>query len=274
MLSTIHFLNYLLPFLYILTFAAYGYDFVKDNSVFNHTKRIFLFITLAIHGFYLLSRTIEFNHPPITNKFEIFTILSFSIAFSYFLIELSSDIRGTGVFIIFISIIFQIFSTVFIEDLTDVIEILRNRLLGLHVISAMLGYSGFAISAVYGILYLMLFKEIKLSNFGLIFNRLPNLETLEKLSFISAMVGFIMLTIAMIIGIIWLPLAFPNFSYLDPKLIGSALVWIIYCAGIVAKWFAEWPGKKIVTFSIIGFCLAIASMIVTTVLSSSFHTFN
>ena len=273
MTNTIHILNIMLPILYLATFSVYAYDFTKRKELLHNSKRAFLFITCMVHIFYLLARTIEFNHPPITTKFEIFTILAFSIGSAYFLLELLTDIRGTGVFILLFSVVFQIISSLFIEDLMEVKEVLRNRLLGIHVISAMLGYSGFTISAVHGLLYLVLYKDIKLSKFGLIFNRLPSLETLEKLSFVSLVIGFVLLTFSIIIGINWLPSAFPNFSYSDPKLVSSGIVWIIYGIGISLKLFAKWYGKKIIMVSLVGFALALISMFFSNIFDSSFHTF-
>ena len=233
MLPTIHTLNILLPFFYIATFAIYFYDFQQGGKKFENSKRLFLFLTLIFHFLYLLLRTIEFNHPPITNVFEIFTVLACAISFAYFILELVTDIRGTGPFIIIISIIFQVISTLFIQDLTEVKEVLRSNLLGIHVISALIGYSGITISAVYGVLYLILYNEIKLNKFGLIFNRLPSLEILERMSFIAAIIGFVLLTITIIIGIIWLPQAFPNITFADPKLIGTFAVWILYGLSLI-----------------------------------------
>lgn len=273
MLSTIHTLNLILPLFYGVTVFVYLYDFVKDTKSFSDAKRIFLFVTLMIHIFYLLARTVEFDHPPITNKFEIFTLLAFSISCSYFVLELLTDVRGTGLFIILFSLIFQVISTIFIEDLFEVAEVLRNRLLGLHVVSAMLGYSGFTLAAVYGILYLMLYKEIKLNKFGLIFKRLPSLETLYKLCFNSVLIGFVLLTFAVIIGIIWLPSAFPNFSYYDPKLISTGLVWLIFGLLVLFKFTSNWQGKKVVKVALLGYLVMILSVVLSIVFSSSFHSF-
>jgi ABC-type transport system involved in cytochrome c biogenesis permease subunit len=273
MTPVIHFLNILLPFLYLGTFSVYFYDFMKGEKRFVNVKRLFIFITLFVHLVYLLLRTIAFDHPPITNVFEIFTVLAFSITFSYYVLELVTDIRGTGPFIIIISFVFQLISSLFIADQVEVREVLKNNLLGIHVINALLGYSGFTISAVYGFLYLILYKDLKHNRFGLIFNRLPNLEVLEKLSFYSAVIGFILLTVSMIIGIIWLPEAFPEFSYFDPKLIGSGLVWLLYFVGILSKTIIKWRGKKLILLSITGFLIAIFSTIVTNFLAKSFHSF-
>ena len=273
MLSAIHFLNILLPFLYLASFAVYTYDFVKDKVALTNAKRIFLFLSLLFHLVYLIIRTIEFDHPPITTVYEIFTLLAFTIGCTYFLLELLTDVRGTGLFIIFFSLIFQIISSVYIDDLFQVQEVLRSNLLGLHVMSALLGYSAITISAVYGILFMFLYADIKSNKFGIIFNRLPSLETLEKLSFYSVVIGFILLTIAIVIGAIWLPKAFPDFNHFDPKLIATSLVWIIYGIGISAKIIAKWYGKKVIIFSLIGFGLAISSMILTNLFEQSFHNF-
>jgi ABC-type uncharacterized transport system permease subunit len=273
MSATITFINILLPLLYFCTFGIYAFDFWKGEKRFTNSKRVFLFLTLLIHLVYLLSRTIFFVHPPITNVIEIFTILAFSVSFSYFILELVTDIRGTGPFIIIISLIFQIISSLFIKETPVVKDILRNNLLGAHVFSALVGYSGITVSAVYGFLYLTLYKDIKLNKFGLIFNRLPNLEVLEKLSYYSAVIGFIFLTFAIIIGIIWLPKAFPDFSFADPKLIGTFTVWILYGIGILSKKFGKWRGKKVVFLSIVGFIIAILSTMFTNFISSSFHSF-
>lgn len=273
MISTLELINILLPFAYLFTFAAYAFDFYNEKKVLSNSKRIFLFITLIVHLFYLLIRTIEFDHPPITNKFEIFSILAFSISFSYFVLELLTDVRGTGLFITLFSLIFQSVSSLFIENNYIVPDVLRNRLLGIHVISALLGYSGITISAVYGLLFLVLYKNLRTNKFGLIFNRLPSLEILEKLSFYSLVIGFVLLTVAIIIGIIWLPAAFPDFSYSDPKLIGTALVWIIYGAGIISKFAANWYGRKIIFFSLAGFVFAVVSLILTSTLANTFHSF-
>ncbi len=273
MLQSINTLNLLLPLFYALAFGIYSYDFYNEKKIVSNSKRIVLFITLLMHTFYLISRTIEYNHPPITNKFEIFSIIAFSIGFSYFILELLTDIRGTGAFIILFSLIFQIISSIFIEHSYIVPEVLRNRLLGLHVINALLGYSGITISAVYGLLYMLLYKNLKSNKFGLIFDRLPSLEILEKLSFFSMVIGFVLLTFAIVIGIIWLPSAFPKFSYFDPKLIGTLFVWFVYGVGILSKLLGSLYGKKVILFSLIGFVVAIMSLIITNTLAKTFHSF-
>lgn len=274
MLDSIHILNAILPLFYLLTFGFYLYAFIKRKTRLTNAKRVSLFITLLTHGLYLLLRTIQFDHAPITNKFEIFTVLAFAIAFSYFILELITDIRGTGTFILLFSLLFQLVSSLFIQDLLQVNEILRNRFLGMHVVTALLGYSGFTISAVYGVLFYMLYANLKNQKYGFLFERLPSLEVLENLSFYAVMIGFTLLTVAIIIGVVWLPSAFPDFSYWDPKIVMTGIVWIVYTIGILTKLILKLYGKKVILFSILGFVFAMLSLIVTNFVQSTFHVFN
>lgn len=273
MRNLIYSLNNLLPFLYVIAFLLYSINFFIDKKQLTVAKRIVLFFTILIHFLYILLRTIEFQHPPITTVFEIFTLLAFAIVVSYYLIELLTEIRNTGIFILALPLIFQIISSINIKDLLEVKEILRSPYLGIHVFTALTGYAGITFSAIYGLLYLILYKNLKNQKYGLIFDRLPNLEILENLSMTSAVVGFVMLTIAILIGIIWLPKAFTDPSYFDPKLVATIIVWLVYAAGITGRWLFNWAGRKIVYLSLIGFVITIFSMSILNLLLTGFHKF-
>jgi len=146
-------------------------------------------------------------------------------------------------------------------------------LLGFHVTSALLGYTAISLSAVFGLLYLMLYHDIKSSQFGLVYKRLPNLEMLEAMSLKAELFGFVMLTIAISVGMFWLPRAFENFTYLDPKLIGTFGIWIMYAVGLAAKRRFSWHGRKLMVVSVVAFGIVFLSMTVINLFMSGFHTF-
>jgi len=266
-------MSYWLLLLYFITFLSYTYNFFADKKILRNIKRIFLFITLLFHAAYLVERTMFLGHLPIVTQHETYTLLAFSIGFTYFVIELLSDIRGTGSFILIFALFFQIKSSLFIQDNYVVNSILENYPLGTHVITAILGFTAISISAAYALMYLLLYKNIKTNKFSVIFERLPNLEILEQLNFYSIIIGFILLTIAIILGFAWLPSAFPNFNYLDPKIISTLFVWLIYGIGIILKSRKNIIGKKFAKFSIYGFLFSILSLLLTNTILSGFHDF-
>jgi ABC-type transport system involved in cytochrome c biogenesis permease subunit len=266
-------LEIVLPFLYFGTVWTYAKSFFRGSKTADALKSPFLGLTILIHTIYILARTIEFHHPPITSVFEIFSLIAYTVTLSYLYIEIRTKDRTTGYFILTLPFFFQLISSIFIKERQDVPYMLENNLLGVHVSSALLGITAITISAVYGFLYLMLYHDIKSSQFGVIYKRLPNLEALERMSFTSTIFGFILLTIAIIVGLIWLPASVPNFSYTDPKLFGTLAIWLIYAAGFGARTIASWHGRKVIVLSMIGFALAMFSMTVINVVFSSFHRF-
>lgn len=266
-------LNVLLPLAYFGTVWAYAKAFFRNSPAGRKIKTPLLITTILCHAAYLGARTVLFDHPPITTIFEIMSVIAFSIAFSYMVIEYVTKTRNTGYFILILPFAFQLISSLFIQDLTDVKAVLRSHLLGAHVISAILGYSAFAISAVYGFLYLMLYHHIKSNRFGIVYENLPDLEKLEGLAITSVFWGFVLLTIAIAVGVIWLPRAFDTFSYFDPKLVGTVVVWAMYGAGLISKRAIGWTGRKIMILSIVGFSVAVFSMTVINIFFSGFHRF-
>jgi len=267
------FLRLLLPGLYFITIWAYAKAFFSGIKVAEMSKVPLLAATIATHCCYVVARTILLHHPPITSLFEILSLIAFTISVAYAYIELRTRNRETGYFILILPFFFQLVSSIFIKDQTEVPPILQSYLLGFHVSSAFLGYAAITISAVYGFLYLMLYHDIKSNQFGVIYKRLPNLEMLERMSFTATVFGFVLLSIAIVVGIIWLPKAVQNFSYTDPKLFGTFAIWVIYAVGLAAKKLAGWQGRRIIVLSMFGFAIAMFSITIINVFFSKFHNF-
>ena len=262
------------PLSYALVVIAYAMSFFGGNRRAENFKSPLLITVILVHILYISFRTAAFDHPPVTTIFEIMTMLAACISVAYVYIEMRTRTTSTGFFVLVLAFLFQACSSLFIKDLTDITPILRSNLLGFHVSAALLGYTAISLSAVYGLLYLMLYHEIKSSRLGVIYSRLPNLETLEKMNHKAVVFGFLMLTISMVVGLFWLPRAFEGVSFLDPKLIGTLVIWMLYGGGLYAKRVFGWQGRKSMILSIVGFGFAFLSMTVVNLYLSGFHTFN
>jgi ABC-type transport system involved in cytochrome c biogenesis permease subunit len=263
----------LMPLLYAGLVVLYGLSFFRAAPLASGLKTSALIATLAVHLVYLSVRTIAFDHPPITSVFEIMTMLAACIAIGYTYIELRTASSNTGFFILILAFAFQTVSSLFIKDLTQIPEFLHSMVLGFHVSAALLGYTAISLSAVYGFLYLMLYREIKSTRFGLIYNRLPNLEMLETMSNKAEVFGFLMLSVAIVVGVFWLPRVYNQFSYWDPKLIGTFVIWLLYAAGLGAKKTFGWQGRKMMVLTLVAFAFVFLSMTVINIYLSRFHKF-
>ncbi len=273
MLFLIDLLEILLPILYFATIWAYARAFFSSIKSAEQLRTPLLLSTLGLHALYIIVRSIELDHPPITSIFEILSLIAFTIVLVYTFIEFHTKNKSTGYFILILPFFFQLVSSIFIKENSEVNPMLRSTLLGFHVTSALLGYAAITISAVYGFLYLMLYHDIKSSQFSVIYKRLPNLGMLERMSFTATIFGFCLLTVAIIVGFIWLPRAVGNFSYSDPKLLGTIAIWLVYAIGLSAKRIIGWQGRRIIVLSMFGFAIAMFSMTIINMFFSGFHRF-
>lgn len=266
-------LNIILPVLYGSLLWLYARYFFNDVPLHKNTRLFLLIPTIIIHLLYIMFRTSEFDHVPITTIFEIMSIIAFGIAVVYLSIEYAINVKGTGVFVLLLSFLFQLISSLFIEDLIEVKQVLRNKLLGTHVSSALIGYVGLALAAMYGFLYIMLYHNIKAKRFNAYYKKLPNLEILERMTTISITIGFVFLGIAIAVGIVWLPNAFESFSYFDPKLVITLGIWLMYGIGIAAKKYSSLQGRRFMLLAILGFVVSFFSLTVGNMYFTSFHNF-
>jgi len=267
-------LQILLPCLYAAVVVLYALAFFGDSPRAERIKSRVLVTVIVLHAVYLIVRTLLFDHPPITAVFEIMTVLAWCIAIAYLYIENRTRIGSTGFIILSLAFVFQTVSTVFIRDAIDIPAYLHSMVLGFHVSAALLGYTAISLSAAYGVLYLLLYHEIKSSRLGVVYKRLPSLEMLETMSRKSEAFGFVALTVAIVIGIFWLPRVFTEFSYWDPKLIGTLIIWVLYAIALTAKRTLGWQGRKTMVIAIVAFGFVVLSMTVINKYLSGFHTFH
>lgn len=247
----------------------------EESSWVERWSRPALLAALGIHTALIYVETLTFGHCLVYSPFELMTMIAFTLSLTYLIVELVTGERGTGVFFVGLALIFQIVSSMFDYDATSITgSSLLNDIVGLHISAALIGYTAFAMSAVWGTLYLMQHHEIRANRFGTLYSRLPSLGLLERMSAIAAIVGLVFLSIAIVIAMLWMPDAVDGFSYTDPKVIATMIVWLLYAIALGMKYIGGVDQRRFVVLSLIGFLGIFVSMTVVNVLLSQFHDFS
>ena len=72
---------------------------------------------------------------------------------------------------------------------------------------------------------------------------------------------------------IWMPDVVEGFSYTDPKVIATMVVWFLYAIALAMKYIVGVDQRRFVILSMLGFLGVFVSMTVVNILLSRFHDF-
>ena len=120
-----------------------------------------------------------------------------------------------------------------------------------HILFSILAYSLLSIAAVQAILLYV--QDVLLHNKrpGGFIRALPALETMETLLFRIIALGFVMLSVALIIGGLYLDDMFAQ--HLVHKTILSLIAWALFAVLLWGRWQFGWRGRIAIRWTITGF---------------------
>jgi ABC-type transport system involved in cytochrome c biogenesis permease subunit len=144
-------------------------------------------------------------------------------------------------------------------------ESVRRPVLTLHIVSALLGVAIFAIAFVVAIMYLLQEREVKGKHFGALFSRLPSLDSLDQLNQRLVRAGFVVFTVALLLGTVVASHVWKKAWQWDPQQVSSLVVWGLYGAMVQLR-HTGWHGRRYASLTIVGFVLVIGSMVALNVI--------
>jgi cytochrome c-type biogenesis protein CcsB len=164
-------------------------------------------------------------------------------------------------------------SAIFPRDIKVLSPVLQSYWFGIHVILAFLGDAAFAMACGIGIMYLIQEKNVKSKRLSRLFQKLPSLQTLDEINYHLITLGFPLLTLAMITGVIWANSAWGTYWRWDPKEVWSLITWLIYALVLHLRLSVGWRGKKAAILSIVGFAVIIFAFFGVTLILKGRHAF-
>jgi len=142
----------------------------------------------------------------------------------------------------------------------------------LHLMGVYVGTLCFVVGAVAAAAYLYVHRRIKLKDELASIGRLPSLEKLEGMVIHTATVGFVVLSIGLIGGIIVLgrePGALSRGGWMITKIVMAVGAWLIYAVLINVRFSRRFRGPRAAWLSIAGLVLIIATYGLVTALPSA-----
>jgi HemX protein len=121
-----------------------------------------------------------------------------------------------------------------------------------------LAYGAFGLSAIAAAMYLMQERNLKHHKLRAVFSLMPPIQRLEAASGRLLLGGFALLTLGLAIGVVGLRhLNNPALYRMDPKVLWSLVVWVIYCVLVVMRWRFAQGGRRLALGSIGAFAFVL-----------------
>src|SRR5436309_9117301 len=258
--------------LYVAALVAYVWHFTRRAPASGRAATTTLVAAALTHTFVIGMQTMEVGHVPIAGTTSAISTFVWLLALAYLYIELTTDERAMGVFILPLLVALQT-----IPALQPTLEarssVLRGPLFGIHVSSLLFAYASFALACVIGITYVLLFKEIKTKHLGVFYARLPSLQVLDQMNQRAIIVGWVFLTIGLIAGAVFAAQAHvPAISLQDPKIVVALICWAVYSFELFAARRIGWAGRRVAYLSALGFAIVLLNFVPISYLTSS-HKF-
>lgn len=210
-----------------------------------------LLIGMVIHAWLLIPNIIlqeglNFNIFNVINLTSIF-LLMFFLMFCYLRPIMSLAILAAPT--AFIGLTAGFFGKAPYHPITHLSSGLK-----LHILISIAAYSLLLMSAVQAIIVRLQIRELKhQSHQRLWVSKLPSLQSMERLLFDMLIVGFVLLSIALGLGAIYVENLLAQ--HLAHKTIFSLLSWVIFANLIYGHWKYGWRGRRAANFTIYGFAL-------------------
>ena len=125
--------------------------------------------------------------------------------------------------------------------------------LRVHVLTSMLAYSLLTLASVQAILLAVQDTHLRRHHPGGFIRALPPLQTMESLLFEMIGLGFVLLSVALITGFIYLEDMFAQ--HLVHKTVLSIVAWIAFAMLLWGRYRFGWRGRKAIRWTLVGFAV-------------------
>jgi ABC-type transport system involved in cytochrome c biogenesis permease subunit len=254
-------LRVLLPALYALATANSVVVFLTRSPLARRIHLPVLAVTVGAHALYLVLRAAVIHRCPMGSVSEAMGLMAFSLVAVYFVLELRTGSRPTGILILPLAFLLEVVSAVLHRDQAPVNPALTKLWFNVHVLAAVLGVAALAVSFVHGILYLHLYRQIRDHKFGVFFRRLPPLAALNRMTNLATVVGWGLLTLTIAAGALsaWQDGRLEGL-HRDPLNLIVVAAWAVYTAGLTFRFVVGWRGRYTAWLSVGGFALIVVSL--------------
>jgi ABC-type uncharacterized transport system permease subunit len=268
------------PFLYA---ALAGYVIAAIHAVLafvnkrRAAERIAFYSVLfgfAAHTGALIFDWVRDGHYPLFQLPEALSFLAWTLVVAFGVVTYRYPVRALGALLLPVVSLLVFVSQVVGENSNMVATRVTDGgaawLFPIHTTLLLFAYASFFVAFSASVMYLWQERELRLKKFSAVFHRLPSLTTVDDIGTTSASIGFTLLTLGIVTGVIWSRARSGRMFHNDPIEFFALLTWVLYLT--LLHYRVQWRGRKAAWLGIAGFTLVLCTF-VGAVMLGGFHVF-
>jgi HemX protein len=188
---------------------------------------------------------------PLTNLFEVFIFLAWSVALIYMLVGPAYRLSLMGAFTAPLVFLLQAFALLAPIDIRHPVKLPANPWLEFHASTSIVAYGAFGLACIAGVMYLVQERQLKTHQLHSIFYHLPPLTDLFAAITRLLWWGFELYTLGLVSGF------FTGGPLPRVQLVAAIGVWLLYAAILQGRHLRRLAPKRVAALCVIGFSAAL-----------------
>jgi ABC-type transport system involved in cytochrome c biogenesis permease subunit len=218
----------------------------------------------ALHTTAMALRGQQLMRCPLTNGFESMVFLTWAALLFYLLIGPSYRLSFLGAFTAPLVLAICLVALLTPIDVPHAKPLNRSAWVEFHAAIAVLAYGAFALSCVVGGMYLVQERQLKTRRLTSAFLLLPPVDQLDGINYRLLLMGFGMLTVGMVGGMISYRIVG---HWTTAKIVWAWFIWVMYAGLLTVRMIWSVRGRKLATASMVAFACALISFLLVSALS-------
>ncbi len=246
---------------YVLATLHYLLNVLHPNRRVAAVGTLLTLVGFVAHTLALVFRVYTVGRPPFATPYETLSFFAWVVILVYVVFELKYQNRIMGAFVLPVAVLAGSAAAALPHRIAELVPKLQGAGLWSHVALAVSGNATFALTFCAGLMYLLQERQLKSHRPGWLYFRLPSLELLDQVAIKSVLVGFPLLTLALLSGAAWAEHVRGSFLSVRAREVWSVMSWLIFAGLLYARVSAGWRGRKAAMLAIIGFCFVLFSFL-------------
>lgn len=243
------------------------FSFFKGKEKLHLWAERMLIVGLSLQLFYIARNYIELGDFSFTSLSGLFLFVSLLVIILYFILDFYNPNEIFEIIFPPITILFLILSNtvsdqgMITQQFLDKSPVFGRLSLYVHASSVLFGYLLFGIACLTSVFFLVQEKRIRSKNVQLDQGKLPSLGYLDNMGFKITAVGFVFLTIGLIVGLPMGIISQAGHPSLSLRQGLPVFVWSFYAVFLIDRSLKGIYGRLSAAWSILGFIVVVISFI-------------